>query len=271
MKPVKILVPVDFSTCSINALRSAVHIAKRMSGKIFLSYVKPAMVMQSGADSHFDDPVLDDELNEKFDEVIASIRDFNKIPHEKIARVGEVDEQVASLAEDTGADLIVMGTKGTSGIYEVLMGSNTYSVVRTSQIPVLVIPDGSEIDEIHQIALAGDYKPIQPEMLNPVKLLADLDGASIHIVHVDDDGDLTSEEKDEAMKYKRYLKNYRHHYHLIIGQDIETSLNDYCNAKNIDVIAMMPRKHRLFDRVFDGGETKHMVFHTKLPLLAIPE
>jgi len=269
MKPVKILVPVDFSACAGNALKSAVHIAKRLNAKIFLFYVKQEMMMHDGSRSDFE--VLDDEIKSRFAELIQSTRDLRQLPHEQIARLGEVDQQVAEVSEEIDADLIVMGTKGSSGIYEVLMGSNTYAVVRSSKIPVLVIPDGSEIDEIHHIALAGDYKPVQPEMLEPVKLLAGIDGADIHIVHVGDSHQLSADEKEEAMKYKRYLKNNRHHYHLIVGDDVENALNEYCVQKNIDVISMIPRKHELFDRVFDGGETKSMVFHTRIPLLAIPE
>ena len=271
MKPIRILVPTDFSTCAANALKSAVHIAKHLNAKITLFHVKEEMILQEGSRSHFNEPVLNDELKSRFKEFVEPVRDIRQLSYDQMARIGDVEEQIAELAEEIDAEVIIMGTKGSSGIYEVLMGSNTYAVVRSSKIPVLVIPSGSEINEIHHIALAGDYKPIQPEMLEPVKLFAGIDGADIHIVHVDDNGNLTEKEKEAAMKFNRYLKNHRHHYHLIIGDDVEESLNSYCINKNIDVIAMIPRKHKLFDRVFDGGETKSMVFHTNIPLLTIPE
>lgn len=271
MKPVRILVPTDFSSCAGNALKSAVHIAKRLNARITLFHVQEEMILQEGSRSHFDEPVLDEKLKSRFEKFLAPMKEIKTISCDQMARAGDVHDQVAELAEEINAELIIMGTKGSSGIYEVLMGSNTYSVVRSSKVPVLVIPNGSEIDEIHHIALAGDYKPIQPETLEPVKLIAGIDGADIHIVHVDDTGNLSEEEKEAAMKFNRYLKKHRHHYHLIIGDDIEESLNTYCINKNIDVIAMIPRKHKLFDRVFDGGETKSMVFHTSIPLLAIPE
>jgi nucleotide-binding universal stress UspA family protein len=271
MKPIKILVPVDFSPCAMNALKSAVQIAKRMNGSITLFYVRQEMMLHEGDESHFEDDLIDDELKSKFQDLIDANLDMKNIPHQVMAKLGEVEEQVADAAKEVEADLIVMGTKGSSGIYEVLMGSNTYAVVRSSKVPVLVIPDGTITDEIRHIALAGDYKPIQPEMLEPVKLMAGIDGADIHIVHVDDDKSLTEEEMEEARKYKRYLKNFRHHYHLIEGDDFENALNDYCIEKDIDMISMIPRKHELFDRVFEGGETQNMVYHTKIPLLAIPE
>ncbi len=271
MNALRILVPVDFSRCSINALNSAVHISKRLKSELMLFYVKQEMILQFNEHSHFEDDVMDVELENKFKKLENTIKDLKKIPHRIFTRIGEVDRQITNLAKEVNADMIIMGTKGTSGIYEVLMGSNTYAVVRSSEIPVLVIPQGSEIDEIHNVAFAGDYKPVQPEMLEPLKLFAGIDGADIHIVHVDDSGDLNEKEKSEAIKYNRYLKNFRHHYHLIIGSDVEESLNEYCSSKNIDILAMIPRKHKLFDRVYDGGETKNMVFHTEIPLLAIPE
>ena len=54
-------------------------------------------------------------------------------------RMGEVDLEIVALAEELGADLIVMGSRGLGGVRRALMGSVSDSVVRHAHCPVLVV------------------------------------------------------------------------------------------------------------------------------------
>jgi nucleotide-binding universal stress UspA family protein len=272
MKPTKILVPTDFSLCATNALRAAIYLGRRTGASLTIFHAIESAVYNEAAEAFFD---ADRDDKEKaaaaFEKLQKEMPELKDVTYETVTNYGSVPGEVASLAGSINADLVVMGTMGASGINEVLIGSNAYNVMKSLEIPVLVVPNNYEIDEITSIVLAGDYKPIDPALLNPVKMMAELKGADIHIVHIADDQHLGEEEMMEARKINRHLKDYHHHYHLIENDDIETGLQDYCDKNHIDLLAMIPRKHNLFDRIFDGGETKNMLFHAKIPLLAIPE
>src|SRR5215203_1041714 len=54
-------------------------------------------------------------------------------------RMGAVDLEIVALAEELGADLIVMGSRGLGGVRRALMGSVSDSVVRQAHCPVLVV------------------------------------------------------------------------------------------------------------------------------------
>ena len=272
MKPAKILVPTDFSPCATNAVRAAVYLGRRTGASLTIFHAIESAVYNEAAEAYIDAEKDDNVKTQKaFDKLLSKVPELKDVSFETETNFGSVAGEVAALARSIHADLVVMGTMGSSGINEVLIGSNAYNVMKSLDIPVLVIPNNYEIDEISSIVLAGDYKPIDPVLLNPVKMMASLNGADIHIVHIADEQHLDEDEMLEARKINRHLKDYRHHYHLIKNEDIENGLQEYCDQNNIDLLAMIPRKHNLFDRIFDGGETKNMIFHATIPLLAIPE
>lgn len=271
MKLSNILVPTDFSPCADNALKAGIHLSKRTGASLIVFHAIEAAVYNEAAEAFYDVENEGISSQDSYEAMKKRIPELNEVDHEYNSNPGSVIDEISSMVKSMNIGLVVMGTMGVSGINEVLIGSNTYHVMRSLDVPVLVIPQLSRIDEVKNIALAGDYKPIDPELLEPVKIFADLNGADIHIVHISDDAELENAETIEARKINRHLKNYVHHYHLIIEEDIEKGLQKYCNDNHIDVLAMIPRKHNLFDRIFDGGETKNMVYHTQVPLLTIPE
>ena len=59
-------------------------------------------------------------------------------------RMGQVDQEIVALAEELGADLIVMGSRGLGGVRRALMGSVSDSVVRHAHCPVLVVRPENE-------------------------------------------------------------------------------------------------------------------------------
>ena len=58
-----------------------------------------------------------------------------------------------------------MGTKGASGLESVLIGSNTYDVIRDSQTPILAIPANATAYKKDTIALLTNFKPGELEVL----------------------------------------------------------------------------------------------------------
>lgn len=77
-----------------------------------------------------------------------------------------------------------MGTKGASGVDEVILGTNAHRVIKAELAPVLVIPEDAKYEDIKNIALSSDYKGIMAELLNPVKAIRQAYASDIHLIHV---------------------------------------------------------------------------------------
>ncbi len=140
MKFEKILVPVDFSDHSEQAFRLAIDLAKSFGGEVMLLHVFPesmALVPPYG-------PALPADFGMQIER--SATEHFEKWREEhcpedlevkSFVRRGDPSRAIADLVEETGADLIVMGTKGTTGLAHVLMGSVAERTVRTAPCPVL--------------------------------------------------------------------------------------------------------------------------------------
>jgi universal stress protein A len=139
-----ILVPTDFSPHSDRALEVAEKLAKRMGGKIHLLHCYQINV---GGISPYG-VTIPEEFNLKIREAAEKkLLDLER----KVAAEGiEVEahltprfpsEAVSDLAEELGADMIVMGTRGATGLKHILLGSVAERTVRIAPCPVLTVKE----------------------------------------------------------------------------------------------------------------------------------
>ena len=138
----KILVPIDFSSHSSQALDTALELAKSFGSKLHLLHCYPINV---GAISPYGLVIpesFDRDIREAASRQLEQWR--QKVSAQKIEVETEVtpltpSEAIASSAERIGADLIVMGPRGLSGLKHVLLGSVAERTVRTAPCPVLTL------------------------------------------------------------------------------------------------------------------------------------
>ena len=136
----KILVPLDFSPASAEALSYAVSLAKHFHAAIHLTHVYPAdeASAQGGAHRLFQSAEAVERLNEELAGIhrkhVPTFRQENC--H---IRAGRPYEQIIGLAREINADLIALSTRGHSGLKHLLLGSTAERVVRSASCPVVVV------------------------------------------------------------------------------------------------------------------------------------
>ncbi len=272
----RILVPTDFSDCSINALKYAVQLAKRLQVQELLimnAYTSP--VAYSDAGVYYDMYALTADSNadiiDKFEVVKNQIPDLKDINYSFSIQNAFVLEATKEVCHASNIDLIVMGTKGASGLEEVLFGSTTYAVIKNSKQPVLVVPEDAAYRQIHKVALASDYKEIDSKVLEPLRALNQAIHTEVHVVHISKSEELTHEEIHEAKKYEQYLHNVPHQFHYLVNENIEEALNEYVQSHKIDLMTLIPRKHKFYEILFRSAKSRPIIVHADMPLLVLPE
>jgi nucleotide-binding universal stress UspA family protein len=139
MKITNILVPIDHSPCSEQALDYAVALAAKLDAKVTMlsvvgipTYGTPDMGIGITA------PMLDElvEDNQRALDALAKNRPFIA---KTLVSTGDARDVILQTVEQQQADLIVMGTHGRRGISRALLGSVTEMIVRTSPVPVLTV------------------------------------------------------------------------------------------------------------------------------------
>ncbi len=139
----RILVPIDFSSYSKEALQFAVPFARKFKAELILLHVvEPAIYP---ADFNFGQvgiPSIEDELRSK------AIAELNKLADKEtkrrarssvMVRVGKPFIEIITAAKEENIDLIIMATHGHSGIEQILFGSTAERVVRKAHCPVLTV------------------------------------------------------------------------------------------------------------------------------------
>ncbi|MBM2840250.1 MAG: uspa protein [Bacteroidetes bacterium] len=139
----RILVPIDFSIHSKNALRYALPLAEQFGASLHLVYVVEPTVYP--ADLGFGQVVLpevEEELRERgFQELKALIeREIGgRVKATSAVRTGKPHQEILAEAGEQKADLIVVATHGNTGVEQMLFGSTAMRIVRLAKCPVLTV------------------------------------------------------------------------------------------------------------------------------------
>lgn len=138
-----ILVPLDFSGHSKNALRYAIPIAQQYGAAVHLIYVIEPTIYP--ADLGFGQvvmPGIEEEIRTKSAEELQSIIEEEigeTLDADAVVRMGKPHQEILREAEEKNVDLIIIATHGHTGVEQILFGSTAMRVVRLAKCPVLTI------------------------------------------------------------------------------------------------------------------------------------
>jgi universal stress protein A len=144
LKSPEILVPIDFSPCSLNALRVAIGMAAPDGDLTLLHVIDEGFVNDAVAAGLGTSDDIRGRLREQaegsFINMLEGI-DHQGVNVEKMTVVGSPFVEILKIARDLDLPMIVMGVKGRSTPpEEILFGSTAERVLRGSRIPVLCVP-----------------------------------------------------------------------------------------------------------------------------------
>jgi nucleotide-binding universal stress UspA family protein len=136
-----VLVPVDFSDSSRKALQYAESLARQFHAEIQLLHVAEIVPPPPDLMIVADTEALSAENREVGAKRLAEWQQAlgSRVNINSAARLGNPKHEIIQTAQETNTDLIVMGTRGRSGLSRLLTGSTTEHVVRHAPCPVLVV------------------------------------------------------------------------------------------------------------------------------------
>jgi nucleotide-binding universal stress UspA family protein len=274
-----ILFPTDFSTEAEKAFLFALTIAKKYNSTLTLInvYQLPELgrALKSTTKEVYE--MMEMETLRDFKEavkklhVIADEHGFGDIQFSQQMAEGETVYTVTNYAEKEGCDLIVMGTKGATGLKEVFLGSVATGVIDASHVPVLTVPSNADHEEvIDKVAYLSNYKEEELEAYTATAVFASAFDAELLCIHYD--GETESEPSDlNGWKEKTQNIHKKVSYHIITGKDFEKALIALNEKENIDILAVQPRRKNIFTRLFSKSVSKSIAHHIEVPLLALPK
>lgn len=280
MRISKILVPIDFSKCSINALKIATEIATKQGAKIEIvnAFHVPAYApMDVMAVDLVNQPLLKEEerkAKDEFKSLPNLIPELKDVSYSTKVFMAPTADAIYQCTEQDDIDLIVMGTKGEHDVVENLFGSMSAQVIKSADVPVLVIPENVESFDLKHIGFAADLHEIENmNRLGILSLLAKMYDSEINIFHISEeyDEESISEAARERMFLEGSLKDIKHTFATIYHEEPIEGIMEFAESKKLDLLAMYPRQHGFWDKLVHGSTTKKVVMQIKIPLLTIHE
>lgn len=271
----KLLVPTDFSNNAFRAMEYAAVMAEATGAELLLLHVYPAPLTRGEMPYALISQEISERRNEaegKVNQLCLDLSASHKISCRKLVVMGESVEEIVNAVNDFRIDLVVMGTKGASGIKKVLFGSHAASVIEKARCPVWSIPENVTVALPKNVVFATNY---QQGDIGTLKLLAQLVKkvhATLTILHVAKNA---KEDRMERQLVEKFFKAAvessgirEPDFHVLPYDDIQNGIELFVNATGADLIAMSTRKRSLFEKLFDASLTKRMAFTSKVSILA---
>lgn len=268
----KILVPTDFSGQADYALHVAAQLAKRHRCEIYLLHILELPVNEIDAlSSHSDLPEAMFYMKlarKRFDEVLEKPFLKNLKVHE-IVKFHQAFDGIIDTCKEYKIDLIIMGSHGVSGFKEMFIGSNTEKVVRTSDIPVLVIKNYHKTFKVNNFIYASDFTEENKEPFKKAMKFAKLVDATMHLLMINTPNKfLTTDEADSRMQ--DFMKGVRFkNYTINIYNDytIEKGILNFAHHIDAGLIGMSTHGRKGIAHFFNGSISEDLVNHAKRPVI----
>ena len=273
-----LLIPIDFSEISDNALLYGVRLANALSANIILLHVNPL-------------PVYNSEYNTLTFSIIDALETSLLLLKEKAERLkstqflkgsvtyfaetGDLKSHVIQYNKQYNVDLIVMGITGHDTKFtQTLFGSNAVSLSKESKVPILIIPKGYTYKNIQTIAYACDYdsKSVSGNYLTTVKQLCHLFDANLNILHVIPENHLINEiEAEVDLHIEKTMEQTPHKTYILLEDSASEAVIDFVRSHDVDIILLQPEHHSFWHRIFHTSTTKEVAFESPVPILCMED
>lgn len=272
----KIIVPVDFSKLSANALDFAIEFNALVKGEILLLHVLelPSYSFSVAGEMALGNPedfyngqaikAAHERLQEWADKVVdagqkVSLRMKHGNPYQNIST--EIVEEKAHW--------IVMGSTGCSGLSEVFLGSNTERVIRHSDSPVITIKGPTKISDMKNMVFASDLSEEQDWVAYKAKDVQDMLKLNMHIVKVKTPHNFLTEkaamEQLEAFAKRNRFENNT--LNTIEGDYPDEGVIDFAEQVKAGLIIMGTHGKTGLAHIFGGSRAEDLANHSKIPVM----
>ena len=273
-----ILVPFDFSEEAEYAFQFAQQLATKTMGKLKLVHIVETPTTQSFStmgEMNLDSAQLNQvymvELVEKRKRQLQEIEEEHQNkPYGFKTRIsfGNPYAGISSEITDIKADLVIMGSKGSSGLEELLIGSNTEKVVRHASCPVITVKRPIHADQIKKIIFASDFSEDNRTVIQHIKSLQELLGAELSLVKINTPSFFETT-KDSRAKIESFITTHGlSNTQAVIYNSTseEEGIIEYAQEINADMIAMATHGRTGFMHLLSGSIAEDVVNHAKRPV-----
>ena len=258
-----ILVPVDFSGTSTNALSYALQLFGSSPLEVTLLHIygveSTALLMRNI------DSLLEKDAKQNMNELLNNVQKEHPDVNFKSRIVKkEAVSAIVSIGNNGNFDFIVMGTKGATGLKEVFLGSVAGGVISKALVPVIVIPENHTFRPVENIVFAISDNPYDEKVIEPLRSIAAMHKSEIKILHIAD------KKTPQIEKALAAFEDFDPKVDYTFGTgNINKDLNDYLIKNSSSMVCLIRRKKGILDKLLNESVTLKQTFNSPVPLMIL--
>jgi len=276
----KILIPTDLSSNASNAISYAFQLFRNSNVQFYILHVNHPIIDMPTSSIEFMSPttypdlvsqkkMVEKQIFKVIEKLNSKDDNFNFEIENEIGFAGDV---IVSKAQELNCDLIIMGTKGATGLSQFFIGSVTASVMRKSAVSVLAIPENFTFEKLEKIVFATDYEGISnKKTLQPLFELARMFDAKVMMFHAIEAKEPIAAyiEELQVWKAEKNFHQVRHTNSIASCENIPDGILDFAGENEADLIAIIPHTYNFFENLLHKSVSKQIAFESKTPILAL--
>ena len=276
-----ILIPTDFSDNAWNALVYGISFFKKTHCTFHIVHINAINTNSSGEAAMYVSPDLLEKtiLTESREKLKVLIKKVEKLPlntkhyFKTQAIYGFLTDQLKDQVKEKNIELIIMGTKGSSGLKAVSIGSNTGNVITKVPCTIMAVPESATYESVKEIGFPSDLNlAYEIKVLDTIKDIILLKKSALRLLYISSKGE---ELNTNQIKIKNLLLDYFKEtectFHEVTGKKIDESVQCFTESRNLDMLIMVAKNLNFLESILFRPTVERISYHTKVPFLVIHE
>lgn len=276
-----ILIPTDFSDNAWNAIKYGTAMYHKTRCAFHIVHVNPISYNSGGEAAMYITPELQEEtlLKESHKKLDQLIKEIQRLPlntkhtFHTAARYGFFTDHIKQLIKEKNIDLIIMGTKGATGLKAVSLGSNTGNVLTKVRCALLAVPENAAYNSPREIGFPTDFQlNYDVKVLDQIKELTIMHKSALRFLYVAQKGEDLSEIQ---LKNQEFLKNYfretEHSFSILTEKKLDDAVQCFVESRDLDMLVMVAKNLNFLERILFKPAVEKISYHTKIPFLIVHE
>ena len=275
-----ILLPTDFSENSWNAIAYALKFFEKTSCTFYLLHVNALSYIAASdspyiTDKDFVENTFTKPAKKQLKTLLKRIEtEFPDSQNHHFLTLTDYDffvESVRNHVLEKKIDMIVMGTKGASGLKKVIVGSNAADVIKKVKCPTLVVPEDAQFVDLDEIAFPTDYLlTYGVRLLKPLYNILEIHNSSLQVVHITNKlAELGIEQQDNKDLLSEYFNKFRTKFYNLSNKNVEDAIECFVQSRDVKMMAMVAKNVNYFQRILFHNKIEEITYHTSIPFLVM--
>lgn len=180
-------------------------------------------------------------------------------------------DSIRKHVDEKNIDMIIMGTKGATGLKKLIIGSNAADVIKKVKCTTLIVPENATFTNLNEIAFPTDYfLTYGVDLLKPLYEIMETQHSSLRVLHITHKSEkLSVSQQDNKDLLQDYFNNFEVSFHKLTNKKVEDAVECFVQSRDVKMITMVAKNLNYFQQILFHSKVEDISYHTNIPFLVI--